>query len=471
MTQTGGTTGGMWGGRFEEAAHPLFRAYNDSLPFDYRLAIHDLAGSIAWAEAIRSAGVLTVDECARLVDAMNDLIREVRDNPRAPLGPPGTPSPDEDVHSWIERRLVERLGHLGKKLHTGRSRNDEVATALRLWTRDEIDARLDDLRGVRGALLRLARRELDTPMPGYTHLQRAQPTVWGHWALAYEQMLSRDAARLADARRRVNVCPLGSGALAGTTYGVDRRRIAEALGFEGVSANSLDAVSDRDFVVETLGSLALCGVHLSRLAEDLIIYSTGEFAMVTMSDRVTSGSSLMPQKKNPDACELLRAKAGRLLGAHAALCTVLKGLPLAYNKDLQEDKEPLFDAMGQAAMCLRVAGVVVDGIAVDRRRCREAAGGGHSNATELADYLVGKGAAFREAHDTTGRIVREALAQGLPLERLPLEAMRAIDGRIGPDVYPVLTIEACLSRRDVEGGTAVERVRRALDDAERALAR
>lgn len=463
---------GMWGGRFEEAAHPLFRAFNDSLRFDYRLAAHDLAGSIAWADALRGAGVLTDDEAARLIDAMKDLMREVRENPRAPLAeaaPPAAPPQahalDEDVHSWIERRLTERLGPLGKKLHTGRSRNDEVATALRLWVRDELDARLAELRDLRRAMIDLATRELDTPLAGYTHLQRAQPIVWGHWALAYEAMLARDSDRLADARRRVNVCPLGSAALAGTTFPVDRHAIAAALEFDGITTNSLDAVSDRDFVVETIAALALAAVHLSRLGEDLIIYSSGEFAIVEMSDRVTSGSSLMPQKKNPDACELLRGKAGRIIGAHTTLCIALKGLPLAYNKDLQEDKEALFDAMGQASMCLRVAAVVVDGLKVRREASRAAALGGYSNATELADYLVGKGVPFREAHDTTGRVVREAIARGVPLEALPLEAMRAIDARIGADVLRVLTVEACLARRDIPGGTAVSRVTQALAQA------
>ncbi|MCB9840926.1 MAG: argininosuccinate lyase [Phycisphaeraceae bacterium] len=454
----------MWGGRFGEAGHPLFRAFNDSLRFDYRLAGHDLAGSIAWADGLRGAGVLTDDECGRLIDAMKGLMREVAADPRTPLG-----GADEDVHSWIERRLTESLGALGKKLHTGRSRNDEVATALRLWVRDEIDARLGELVGLRRALVAFAKRELDTPLAGYTHLQRAQPIVWGHWALAYEQMLSRDAERLRDARRRVNVCPLGSAALAGTTFRVNREAIAAALEFDGITANSLDAVSDRDFVVETLGALVLCALHLSRLGEDLIVYSSGEFGLVAMSDRVTSGSSLMPQKKNPDACELLRGKAGRIIGAHAGLCAVLKGLPLAYNKDLQEDKEALFDAMEQASMCLRVAAVVVEGLEVDREACRAAAAGGYSNATELADYLVGKGVAFREAHDITGRVVREAIRLGVDLERMPLEAMRAVDGRIGEDVFGVLTIEACLARRDVAGGTAVARVREAVAAAERLL--
>ena len=405
---------GMWGGRFEESAHPLFRAFNDSIGFDYRLASHDLVASIAWADALHGAGVLSAEERDRLTLAMNDLLGEVRADPRCPLGPPGQPPEDEDVHSWIERRLVERLGTLGKKLHTGRSRNDEVATALRMWVRDEIDARLVELRGLRGALLRLARRELATPLPGYTHLQRAQPIVWGHWALAYEQMFARDAARLAGARTRVNVCPLGSAALAGTTYPIDRARIAASLGFEAISANSLDAVSDRDFAVETAGALALAGVHLSRIAEDLIVYSSGEFGLVAMSDRVTSGSSIMPQKKNPDACELLRGKSARLIAAHGTLCTVIKGLPLAYNKDLQEDKEPLFDAMEQAR-CLRI----VVGRDHGRSRCLSPSrAGGIRRRIELADYLVGRGVPFRDVHEST---VASCARRGVPLEGLPIE--------------------------------------------------
>ncbi|MCC6660918.1 MAG: argininosuccinate lyase [Phycisphaerales bacterium] len=464
----------LWGGRFDKAADPLFREINDSLPFDYRLAAQDIAGSVAWAGAIQRAGVLTADEHRRLVSALADLAVLVEENPRAPLEEqekaatesPGTP---EDIHSWVEAELIRAVGDLGKKLHTGRSRNDQAATGLRLWVRCEIDARLAEVRAAQRSLVALAEREAATILPGYTHLQRAQPVLMAHWALAYFEMLERDAARLAGARRRANLCPLGSAALAGTTYPIDRAALARDLGFDAPTANSLDAVADRDFVVETLAAASLCAVHLSRLGEELILWSSGEFGFVELDDSVTSGSSLMPQKKNPDALELLRGKCGRIAGAHAALTVTLKGLPLAYNKDMQEDKEPLFDAMGSLSLCLRIVPRVLDGMKVDRGRCREAAAGGHSNATELADYLVGKGVPFRDAHEVVGRVVRHALAAGRALEALTLDEFRKFDARIGPDVLAALTLEAGLTRREVPGGTGPQAVAAAIARAKRSL--
>ncbi|MDX2115799.1 MAG: argininosuccinate lyase [Planctomycetota bacterium] len=453
----------LWGGRFQNEADPLFRRFNDSLRFDYRLLRQDVQGSIAWAAAIESAGVITSAERGRLEEALRAIEQRWASDPAV------VASGAEDVHSFVETELIKFVGDLGKKLHTGRSRNDQVATDLRLWTRDEIDARLAELHAARAALLDLAEREIDTVLAGYTHLQRAQPVLLAHWALAYFEMLDRDADRLRDARRRVNVCPLGSGALAGTAYRIDRHALARALGFDYPSANSLDAVSDRDFVLETLAALAIAGAHLSRLAEDLIIYTSGEFAFLELSDAVTSGSSLMPQKKNPDAAELLRGKAGRLLGSFVSLAVTLKGLPLAYNKDLQEDKEPLFDAMDTLSMCLRMVPPILSGARVDRDRCAAAARGGHSNATELADYLVSRGVPFRQAHETTGRIVRLALERGCALEDLPLDELKRFDTRIEADVRQSLTLDAVISRRDVPGGTAPSRVREALDAARRRL--
>jgi argininosuccinate lyase len=447
----------MWGGRFSGGPDALFRAVNDSLPFDWRLVREDIAGSVAWARALGGAGVLTDDEVSRLTAALRELDEEA-----AGLGSPPVDSGAEDVHTWVEVRLVEKLGDLGKKLHTGRSRNDQVATDLRLWARANIDARLEEIAAVQGALAALAEREIDTPWPGYTHMQRAQPVLLAHWCLAYAEMLDRDAERFADARRRVNICPLGSAALAGTTYPVDREKLAADLGFDGITGNSLDAVSDRDFVAETLAAASLCAVHLSRIAEELILYATDEFALVSFSDSVTSGSSLMPQKKNPDALELIRGKCGRIVGAQAGLLTTLKGLPLAYNKDLQEDKEPLFEAMDALSLCLRVLVVVLDGLQVDRARAEAAARGGYSNATELADYLVGKGVPFRDAHERAGRLVREAIERRCALEELPLDVMKRVEPQIGEDVYGCLSLQALLERRDVPGGTAPGRVREAL---------
>jgi argininosuccinate lyase len=456
----------LWGGRFDKAADPLFREINDSLPFDYRLLKEDIAGSIAWARAIQSAGVLTKDELARLESALKDLAKVAEDTPDAPLG-----SGQEDIHSWVESELIRAVGDLGKKLHTGRSRNDQVATDLRLWTRAQIDLRLEELRQAQQALLDLAAREEKTIIPGYTHLQRAQPVLLAHWALAYFEMLGRDAARLRDARQRVNICPLGSAALAGTTWPIDRAALARDLGFAAPTANSLDAVSDRDFVIETLAAASLCAVHLSRLAEELIIYTTGEFAFVAFDDSVTSGSSLMPQKKNPDALELMRGKCGRIVGAHTALTVTLKGLPLAYNKDMQEDKEPLFDAMTALSLCLRIVPRVLGGMTVNREICRRAAAAGYSNATELADYLVSRGIPFRDAHDTVGRIVRHGLERGLPLEEIPLEELRRFDERIADDVFAVLSLEATIGRREVPGGTGFKAVEQSLAAAREHLAR
>ncbi len=450
----------LWGGRFEKGADPLFSEINDSLGFDYRLVKQDIAGSIAWAKAIQRAGVLSADELKRLTSALNDLAALAEENAEAALG-----SGQEDVHSWVESELIKAVGDLGKKLHTGRSRNDQVATDLRLWTREAIDARLVEIREAMAALVRLAEREKDTIVPGSTHLQRAQPVLLAHWALAYFEMLDRDRERLTDARRRVNLCPLGSAALAGTTYAIDRDALAKDLGFDAPTANSLDAVADRDFVIETLSAAALSAVHLSRLAEELIIWSTGEFGFVELDDSVTSGSSLMPQKKNPDALELLRGKCGRIMGAHTSLLVTVKALPLAYNKDLQEDKEPLFDAMASLSLCLRIVPRVLDGMKVDRARCRAAAAGGYSNATDLADYLVGKGVPFRDAHEVVGKIVRHALAKSAPLESLPLDELRRFSDKIGQDVYAALTLETGLARREVRGGTGPKAVSGAISDA------
>jgi argininosuccinate lyase/amino-acid N-acetyltransferase len=450
----------MASGRFSKAADPLFREINDSLGFDYRLLKQDITGSIAWAGAIHRAGILTGPEHAKLVSALNDLAHLADEQPDAPLG-----SGQEDVHSWVESELIKAVGDLGKKLHTGRSRNDQVATDLRLWIREQIDARLSEIRAAQRSFLDLAEREQQTFFPGYTHLQRAQPLLLPHWCLAYFEMLDRDAARLADARRRTNICPLGSGALAGTAYTIDRAALAKDLGFDAPSANSLDAVADRDFVIETLAAASLCAVHLSRLAEELILYCTAEFGLIQLDDSVTSGSSLMPQKKNPDALELMRGKCGRIIGAHTALTVTLKGLPLAYNKDMQEDKEPLFDAMVSLSLCLRIVPRVLDGMKVDREACRRAAAGGYSNATELADYLVDRGVPFRDAHDAVGKIVRHAIQLGQPLESVPLADMQKIESRIGMDVFAHLSLDSSIGRRNVTGGTGPVAVAAALNAA------
>lgn len=468
MSSTSGPAGhgpgaALWGGRFEGEADPLFREFNDSLRFDYRLARHDIEGSIAWARALGRAGVLTDGEVESLATALGELRERVKADPRLPLE-----SREEDIHSWVERELIAKLGPLGKKLHTGRSRNDQVATDLHLYMSENAAARRLELRELAGALIGLAEREQATVMPGYTHLQRAQPVLMSHWALAYFEMLGRDDERLGDLLGRLSAAkgsPLGSAALAGTTYPIDRHTLATDLGCAIPSPNSLDAVGSRDCVAELLSGLAICAVNLSRLAEDLILYTTQEFAFIEMDDSVTSGSSLMPQKKNPDAMELIRGKAGRIVGALTGLLMTSKGLPLAYNKDLQEDKEGLFDAMDNLSMCLRMATRVIAGLKVNRAACREAALGGYSNATELADYLVGKGIPFRDAHDLTGRIVRRAIELKARLEDVPLDELKKIGPAIGADVFAALTLEAGLARREVYGGTGPGAVRDAIASA------
>lgn len=450
----------LWGGRFETGPDELFRRLNDSLSFDARLAPQDIEGSRAWSLALENAGVLTPAEGASLRAALADLAAEVLANPAAPLA-----GDDEDVHSWVERRLVERLGALGKKLHTGRSRNDQVATDLRLWTRGAIDARVAELRACRASLVALGERERATVMSGYTHLQRAQPVLFAHWCLAYAEMLERDEARFLDARARVNVCPLGSGALAGTAYAIDRVALAADLGFDAPTRNSLDGVSDRDFALETLAAAAICATHLSRLGEDLVLFGSQEFGLVEFHDSVSSGSSLMPQKKNPDAAELLRGKAGRVVGDLVALLTTLKGLPLAYNKDLQEDKEPLFDAMDHLSLCLQVTPRILDTLVVRREACARAAAGGYANATDLADYLVGAGVPFREAHEQAGRAVRVAIAKGMALDALTLDELRSVAPATGKDVFERISIARGLAAREVPGGTGPGAVEQALRDA------
>lgn len=456
----------MWGGRFGAGAGPgeAFRALGDSLRFDWRLVREDVAGSIAWAGALREAGALTPDEAASLRAALHETGAKA-----AAFTAPPIDSGAEDVHSWVEGALIARVGALGKKLHTGRSRNDQVATDMRLWLREEGRARLAEIHALQKALVDCPDDDAVAPFPGYTHVQRAQPITYAHWRLSHVEALERDADRLRDALTRQERCPLGSGALAGTAYPVDRARLARALGFDGPTRNSLDAVGDRDFVAEALFALALCAVHLSRLAEDIVLYTSAEFGLLELSDDVTSGSSLMPQKKNPDAAELVRGRCGRAAGALVAILTTLKGAPSSYNRDFQEDKEPLFDAMDSLSLCLRAMTATVAGAKLRRARALEAAQGGHANATELADYLVDKGAPFRDAHDLAGRAVRLAIERGCALEALPPADLRAISPAIGTDVVERLSVSSALSRRDVLGGTAPRRVAQALARARRRL--
>ena len=437
----------LWGGRFDEATSPLLRQFNDSLPFDQRLWLEDIFGSMAYAEALARAGLLTIDEGDLLVAGLEQVAQEWRDGIFQIA--PG----DEDIHTAVERRLGELIGPTAGKLHTGRSRNDQVATDLRWWLRnrvDEFDALLAELISIAATR---AEAEIDVLMPGYTHLQPAQPVRWSHWLLSHAWAWQRDRERLADLRHRVNRSPLGAGALAGNPFGVDRRALAADLGFDEPIANSIDAVRDRDYVVEFLSWAALLGVHLSQLAEDLILWSSREFGFVSVAEQFSTGSSIMPQKRNPDSLELLRGKSGRLTGNLVALLTVLKGMPAAYNKDLQEDKEPLFDSVDTLLVALPVATGVVQTLIINPQRM-QAALGDELLATDLAEYLVRRGLPFRQSHELVGRAVKRAELLGVPLSRLPLAEYQAISPEFGEDVYGVFDFGQSVERRDVYGGTS-----------------
>ena len=455
----------LWGGRFTQAADQRFKQFNDSLRFDYRLAEQDIIGSVAWSKALVTVNVLTQDEQQQLEAALNTLLDEVRENPEQILQ-----SDAEDIHSWVEGKLIDKVGSLGKKLHTGRSRNDQVATDLKLWCKVQIEALLGATRELQQALVVTAEANQDAVMPGYTHLQRAQPVTFAHWCLAYVEMLARDESRLQDTLKRLDVSPLGCGALAGTAYEIDRQQLAGWLGFASATRNSLDTVSDRDHVLELLSDAAIGMVHLSRFAEDMIFFNTGEAGFIELSDKVTSGSSLMPQKKNPDALELIRGKCGRVQGALTGMMMTLKGLPLAYNKDMQEDKEGLFDALDTWLDCLHMSVLVLDGLQVKRPRCQEAAEQGYANSTELADYLVAKGVPFREAHHIVGEVVVAAIGQGVALEALSLAQLQEFSAVIGEDVYPILALQSCLDKRNAQGGVSPQQVARAIGDAKQRLA-
>jgi len=447
----------LWGGRFKGQPSLQFKKFNDSLPVDYRMAVQDIVGSMAWAGAIHSVGIITDNELTELTAALNELKVSVEENPQQILG-----SDAEDIHSWVEIALIEKTGDLGKKLHTGRSRNDQVATDLKLWCKETGGELLFALVNLQQAMMNLAEREKDTVLPGYTHLQRAQPITFGHWCLAYVEMFNRDIGRLKDALYRLDVSPLGSGALAGTAYPIDRNELAHNLGFRTATLNSLDAVSDRDHVIELLASASISMMHLSRFAEDLIFYNSGEAGFVEMSDLVSSGSSLMPQKKNPDACELIRGKAGRVFGSLTGMLTTMKALALAYNKDMQEDKEGLFDALDTWQECMEMAVLVADGLKVNRSRTLAAAQQGYANATELADYLVSKDIPFREAHHIVGEVVLAAIDKGVPLEDLSITQLQEFSDKIEQDVYQNLTIESTLDKREALGGTSRSQVEKAL---------
>ena len=455
----------LWGGRFTAGSSQMFKQVNDSLPFDQHMAAQDITGSIAWANAIHSAGVLSDDEHQQLITALGRMLENAKSGILDFAS-----SEEEDIHSFVESALIEQLGDIGKKLHTGRSRNDQVATDFRLWCREHTIALKGDLLAMIKALLASASRFQQAILPGYTHLQRAQPVRYPHWCLAYVEMLKRDLSRLDDAMARMSQSPLGCGALAGTTYPIDRDTIASELGFAQPCANSLDAVSDRDFVLELLFAASTSMMHLSRMAEDLIFYNSGEAGFLRLSDDVTSGSSLMPQKKNPDALELMRGKCGRVFGHLQGLLVTMKGLPLAYNKDMQEDKEGAMDAVKQWHICLSIGVEVLNGLELNQERCRLAAQRGYANATELADYLVDKSIPFRTAHDIAGRVVLTALEQQCGIEDLPLNTLQSFSDKIEQDVFPILELDYLVDKRNIQGGTGAGPVNDALFAAQQWLA-
>ncbi|KOO06566.1 argininosuccinate lyase [Vibrio hepatarius] len=454
----------LWGGRFTQAADTRFKEFNDSLRFDYRLAEQDIVGSIAWSKALLSVNVLSEEEQQKLELALNELKLEVMEDPHQILR-----SDAEDIHSWVEQQLISKVGDLGKKLHTGRSRNDQVATDLKLWCRQQGQQLLMALDRLQSQMVSVARQHRGTVLPGYTHLQRAQPVTFAHWCLAYVEMFERDYSRLHDAIERLDTCPLGSGALAGTAYPIDREKLAHNLGFRRATRNSLDSVSDRDHVMELMSVASISMLHLSRLAEDMIFYNSGESNFIELADTVTSGSSLMPQKKNPDALELIRGKTGRVYGSLAAMMMTVKALPLAYNKDMQEDKEGLFDALDTWNDCMEMAALCFDGIKVNGERTLEAAKQGYANATELADYLVAKGIPFREAHHIVGVAVVGAIAKGCALEELSIAELKEFSPVIEADVYEILTIDSCLEKRSALGGVSPKQVAYAVEQAESRL--
>jgi argininosuccinate lyase len=453
-----------WSGRFSEPVADLVKHYTASVDFDRRLAHADIAGSLAHARMLAAVGVLSAKDLADIERGLKAIAGEVERSEFA------WSRDFEDVHFNIEKRLIALIGDAGKRLHTGRSRNDQVATDMRLYVRAAIDDIVSAIDALRRAFLDLAEAHAETVMPGFTHLQVAQPVTFGHHLMAYDAMLARDAERFADCRRRTNRLPLGSAALAGTSFPIDRDRVALELGFDGVCENSLDAVSDRDFAIEFASAGALIMMHLSRFAEELILWSSPGFGFVRLADRFCTGSSIMPQKKNPDVPELMRGKSGRVFGDLIALLTIMKGQPLAYNKDNQEDKEPVFDIVDTLLPTLAIlADLVAGGIDVDQERMRAAAGTGYATATDLADYLVRKGVAFRDAHEVVAQAVRHAESGRVDLAQLPLDVLQRFSPQIGDDVYSVLTLDGSVASRRGAGGTAPEQVRSAIRAARAAL--
>jgi argininosuccinate lyase len=449
----------LWDGRFAKATDAAVNAYNSSIAFDARMFRQDIRGSQAHARMLAAIGILTLDDVHAIVDGLEEIRLDIESG--ALLFDPNA----EDIHMFIETELTRRIGDAGRRLHTGRSRNDQVALDLRLYLKDECDGIRSSMLALYHTLVDLAEANLETIMPGYTHLQRAQPITLGHHLMAYTEMVARDISRLADCVRRMDVMPLGSGALAGTTYPLDRAMVAAELGFAAITQNSLDGVSDRDFAIELASCLAIFMMHLSRLSEEIILWSSQEFAFVELDDAYSTGSSIMPQKKNPDVAELTRGKSGRVFGSLQTLLTVMKGLPLAYNKDMQEDKEAIFDAVDTVNLCLPAFTGMLATMTIKADKMRRAAAGGFTNATDLADYLVRKGLPFRQAHEVSGKLVKYSIEKGCALEDLSMSEFVTFSPLIADDIYQAISLETCVSQRQITGAPAPQTVRQAITQA------
>ena len=454
----------LWGGRFRKETDSLVNDFNASIHFDARLYQEDIQGSMAHARMLSDCGIISPEDNRQIQEGLAAILADVE------AGRVEFTADNEDIHMNVEALLTQRIGAAGKRLHTARSRNDQVAVDLRLHLRQEICEITDQILDLQQAILQQARAHTNTVMPGYTHLQRAQPISFAQHLLAYGEQLKRDVTRLADCKKRMNVCPLGSGALAGTTYPIDRFETARLLGFDGPCSNSLDGVSDRDYALELLSGLSILMMHLSRFAEEVILWCSWEFKFVELDDAYSTGSSIMPQKKNPDVAELVRGKTGRVYGDLMSLLATMKGLPLAYNKDMQEDKEPVFDAIDTVKMCLPVFTGMIATMRVLPENMRRAAGGGFINATDCADYLTRKGMAFRDAYTTVGNLVYYCTQQGKLLEELTLEELKNISPLFGEDVYEALSLETCMGQRRSHGGPAPEETERQIRELETFIA-
>ncbi|AZP36414.1 Argininosuccinate lyase [Candidatus Annandia adelgestsuga] len=444
----------LWGGRFIKDSNIEFKKFNNSLKVDYNLFEEDVEVSISWSYMLYTINVINFKEYKTIFSNLKKILNKTKKNKKKILD-----SNDEDIHSWIERNLINKIGYLGKKLNTGKSRNEQITTDLKLWCKKKIKKIIKIIKKLQICFLNLSKKNKNTIISGYTHLQKAQPITFSHWCFAYIEMINRDINRLQKILKRLDYCPMGCGALSGTTYKIDRDLIAFILGFSKSTNNSLDTVSDRDYVIDIINSASISMIHLSRFAEDLIFFNTNELNYISLSDKFTSGSSLMPQKKNPDLLELIRGKCGRVQGSLNNILFILKGLPLSYNKDMQEDKECLFDTIKTWNDCIKISCLILKNIKLNTLICKNSISNGYLNATELAEYLVNKNIAFREAHNITGKIVLEAIKRNVPLEKLKLNTMKKFNCNIEKDIYKKLNLYSCLNRRNIKGGVSSKQIK------------